>query len=173
MTLLENSSWFSHIHMPEKLDYGLTNSQLPHQAWPRSGAPRSSCPTSSGMAGGGCYGLGCCEWKQGVQLWQRAVLWQLNLLLRSGYRLTPRQTVETRAQLASPLRALLVCWLGVPHSFVSALPWKWQWMGESCRQAHRQWGRCMKEKHTADRKPKRTWQGIIFHLCSSGPARAV
>lgn len=29
MTLLENSSWFSHIQMPEKLDYGSTNSRLP------------------------------------------------------------------------------------------------------------------------------------------------
>lgn len=102
MTLLENSSWFSHIQMPEKLDYGLTNSQLPHQARRRPGAPRSSCPTSSGVAGGGCDGLGCCDWRQGVRLWQRAVSWQLNLLLRWGDRPAPRQTVGTRAQLADP-----------------------------------------------------------------------
>lgn len=29
MTLLENSGWFNHIQMSEKLDYNLTNSHLP------------------------------------------------------------------------------------------------------------------------------------------------
>jgi len=59
MTLLENSSWFSHIQMPEKLHYGSTNSRLPSpQQSQEQGLPGASIPPAAAQQAEDVVGWG-------------------------------------------------------------------------------------------------------------------
>lgn len=119
MTLLENSSWFNHIQMSEKLDYSLTNSHLPSS---KNGQDKdflgASIPPAAAQQVKHVMG-----WSIGSKAMALAVVKgcvaAAQLVVSTGPWFAPLQPAETGAQLVAPVWALLVCWSGIPHLLVT------------------------------------------------------
>lgn len=104
MTLLENSSWFSHIQMLEKLDYGSTNSRLPSSEHGQDqDLPGASIPPAMAQQLEDVMGSGVISKDGGLAM--MVVLWQPDQLLMWGDWLAPLQPAETRVQVAAPNQA--------------------------------------------------------------------